>query len=98
MAERVCPTTEQVQAMIDAAGLGGGANVKSGIVAALTGQNTVIFNTPFASIPRVVLTVQDDIALRDCLYKVTFVSTTRFYFYADVACTIAWIATDAGDP
>jgi len=96
MAERRCPTTEQVQNMINAAG--GGANVKSGTKAASTGSNSVIFNTPFTSTPRVVLTVQDSIALRDCLYQVTAVSTTGFSFDVDTAATYAWIATVAGDP
>lgn len=96
MTERRSPTTEQVQAMIDAAG--GRANVKSGIVVANAGINSVGFNTPFASAPQVALTVQSDIALRDCLYKVTAVSPTFFNFECDVACTMAWIATDAGDP
>ena len=96
MTERVCPTTEQVQAMIDAAG--GGANVKSGTKAASTGANSVTFGTPFASVPRVILTVQDNIALRDCIYQVTAVSTTGFDFEADVAATYAWIATDVGKP
>ena len=76
----------------------GGASVKSGIKAASSGSNSVTFTTPFASTPRVVLTVQDSIALRDCLYQVTAVSTTGFSFDADVAATYAWIATDAGDP
>ena len=77
---------------------GGGANVKSGTKAAATGSNSVTFNTPFASTPRVVLTVQDSIALRDCLYEVTAVSTTGFSFDVDAAATYVWIATDAGDP
>lgn len=97
MTERRGPTTEQVQAMIDAAGLSG-ANVKSGTVAASGGSNEVVFNTPFTSVPGVVLTVQDSIALEDCLYKITVVSETGFSFEADVAATYAWIATDAGDP
>lgn len=95
MAERRVPTTEKVQEMI---GVGGGANVKSGTVAANTGANSVTFNTPFASVPRVVLTVQDaGLVLGDCLYKVTSVSTTGFNFEADAAATYAWIATDAGE-
>lgn len=94
MAERRCPTTEQVQVMIDAAG---GANIKSGIKAASAGSNSVTFNTPFASIPRVILTVQDSIPLRDCLYQVTAVSATGFSFKTDAAAIYAWIATDAGD-
>lgn len=96
MTERRCPTTAQVQAMIDASG--GGANVKSGIKVATTGSNSVTFATPFASTPQVVLTVQDSIALRDCLYAVRSVSITGFTFDADAAATYAWIATDAGDP
>ncbi|MBA7672697.1 hypothetical protein ES703_80883 [subsurface metagenome] len=93
--ERRAPTTSKVQQMIEG---GGGANVKSGTKAANTGANSVTFNTPFASVPGVVLTVQDTgVALRDCLYKVTSVSTTGFDFEADVAATYAWIATDAGN-
>jgi len=79
-------------------GGGGGANVKSGTLAAATGSNQVTFNTPFSSTPRVVLTVQDSIALRDCLYEVTAVSTTGFTLNCDAAATYAWIATDAGNP
>ena len=77
---------------------GGGANVKSGVKAAASGANSVVFNTPFASTPRVVLTVQDSIQLRDCLYEVTAVSPTGFSFTVDLAADYAWIATDAGDP
>lgn len=94
MTERRCPTTAQVQAMIDASG--GGANVKSGTVSGASGS--VTFNTPFSSTPQVVMTVQDTTALRDCLYKVTAVSTTGFSWEADISTTLAWIATDAGDP
>ena len=53
--------------------------------------------TAFASTPQVVLTVQDNIQLRDCLYKVTSVTTTGFEFDVDASATYAWIATDAGD-
>ena len=77
---------------------GGGINVKSGTKAASAGSNNVTFNTPFVSVPRVVLTVQDNITLRDCLYQVTAVSTTGFSFDADAAALYAWIATDAGNP
>lgn len=72
---------------------------KSGTIAATLGSNSVTFNTPFASTPRVVLSVQDaSLALRDCLYKVTAVSTTGFSFDTDAGATYSWIATDAGDP
>jgi len=77
---------------------GGGVNVKSGTIAASIGSNSVVFNTPFAATPRVVLTVQDNIALRDCLFQVTAVSATGFSFDADAAATYGWVATDAGDP
>lgn len=80
------------------AGGGNGVNVKSGIKVATAGSNSVVFNTAFASTPQVVLTVQDSIVLRDCLYEVTAVSTTGFSFDADASATYAWIATDAGDP
>ena len=97
MTERRFVTTAKVAAMIAAAG--GGANVKSGKKDASTGSNSVTFTTPFASTPEVVLTVLDaGLALRDCLYKVTAVSTTGFSFEVDAATTYAWIATDAGDP
>lgn len=104
MVERRAPTTAKVQALIQAHAdvvdahhtPGGGANVKSGTLAANTGANSVTFTTPFASVPRVVLTVQDaGLALRDCLYKVTLVSTTGFEFEVDAAATYAWLATDA---
>lgn len=96
MPERRFVTTAKVAAMIAAAG--GGANVKSGTKAASTGSNSVTFNTPFASVPVVVLTVEDaTLALRDCLFAVRSVSTTGFSFDADAAGTYAWIATDAGD-
>ena len=105
MTQRRSPTTAKVAGMIlvhkndpNAHHVPGGANIKSGIVSALGGTNYITFNTPFASIPRVVLTVQDTIILRDCLYKVTAVSATGFTFEADVAALYAWIATDAGDP
>lgn len=77
---------------------GGSLNVKSGVKVASTGSNSVTFNTAFSSTPQVVLTVQDSIQLRDCLYKVTAVSTTGFSFDVDVSATYAWIATNAGDP
>ncbi len=77
---------------------GGGSDIKSGVKAAASGANSVVFNTPFASTPRVVLTVQDSIQLRDCLYEVTAVSTTGFSFTVDLAADYAWIATNAGDP
>lgn len=70
--------------------------IKSGIVAS-PGSGSVTFNTAFASIPQVVLTVQDDTSLRDCLYKVTAVSETGFSYETDVVLTLAWIATDAGN-
>jgi len=76
---------------------GGGANIKSGTKVASTGSNSVTFNTAFASTPRITLTVQDSINLRDCLYQVTEVSTTGFSFEVDGAATYAWTATDAGD-
>jgi len=79
------------------AGGGNGVNVKSGTYVASIGSNSVTFNTAFSSTPQVVLTVQDNIALRDCLYQVTAVSTTGFSFDADGAATYAWIATDEGD-
>lgn len=79
-------------------GGGNGVNVKSGIKTASTGGNSVIFATPFASTPHVVLTVRGNINLRDCIYKVTSISTTGFSFEVDLGCSYIWIATDAGDP
>lgn len=80
------------------AGGGNGVSVKSGTIAASGGSNNVTFNTAFSSTPQVVLTVQDTVALRDCLYEVTSVSTTGFNFEADANATYAWIATTAGNP
>lgn len=77
---------------------GGGVNVKSGTIAASGGSNNVTFNTAFASTPQVVLTVQDNIQLRDCLWQVTAVSTDGFTFECDADATYAWVATDAGNP
>jgi len=95
MTERRAPTTAKVQAMIDASS--GGANVKSGLTSTGTSGN-VTFNTPFSSVPQVVATVEDDdLALRDCLYRVFNVSTTGFSWIADNNTTLAWIATDAGN-
>lgn len=79
------------------AGGGNGVSVKSGTIAASAGSNSVTFNTAFSSTPQVVLTVQDTIQLRDCLYEVTSVSTTGFNFNVDNSATYAWIATTAGD-
>jgi len=80
------------------AGGGGGADVKSGTIAASGGTNNVSFATPFSSTPRVVLTPQDaSLSLRDALWVVRSVSTTGFSFEADAAATYAWIATDAGN-
>lgn len=77
----------------------GGGNVKSGTYAASSGSNDVTFGTAFSSMPRVILTPQDvGLALRDCLFKVTAVSTTGFSFEVDNSATYAWIATDVGNP
>jgi len=95
MVERRCPSTAKVQEMI---GSGGGANVKSGTVATSGKVGSVTFNTPFASIPHIVISPQDSgLGLRDCLFKVTSVTTTGFDFEVDADATYAWIATDAGD-
>jgi len=93
MAERRTPTTGKVQAMINASA--GGANVKSGKVSGSSGS--VTFTTEFASIPEVVMTVQSDSALRDCLFKVKTVSTTGFEWVCDTNTTLSWIATNAGN-
>jgi len=94
MTERRCPTTEEVQAMIDASG--GGANVKSGTVSGSSGS--VTFNTAFASTPQVVMTSLGSTATRDCILRVDSVSTTGFDWTADISQGAGWIATDAGDP
>lgn len=83
---------------IPGGGGSGGADIKSGTKAAAIGSNSVTFNTPFSSIPQVVLTVQDAIQLRDCLYKVTAVSTTGFSFEVDLAATYAWNSYRCGRP
>ena len=80
------------------AGSGGGANIKSGVKAASTGSNSVTFGTAFSSTPVVTLTPFGSIALRDCLFAVTAVSTTGFNFDIDDSSDYMWIATDAGDP
>lgn len=78
---------------------GGGADVKSGTLVAALGNNSVTFNTAFASTPQVVLTPHSsELALRDCLFKITSTSTTGFNFEVDAAAGYSWIATDAGDP
>jgi len=80
------------------AGGGGGANVKSGTKVCTIGANSVTFTTAFSSTPRVVLIGQDAaLALRDALWVVRSVTTTGFDFEVDAGCTIAWIATDAGN-
>ena len=80
-------------------GGGGGPNVKSGTVATSGGSASVTFNTAFSSTPRVTLTPQDPgLALRDCLFNITSVSTSGFSFEVDADATYAWIATNAGNP
>jgi len=92
--ERRAPTTEQVQAMIDAAS---GANVKSG---QSTGtKKTVVqvdFATPFTSAP--VVTISDYNAVETWLVEVT---ANYFKWNNDSPSSdvlIDWIATDAGNP
>ena len=51
MAERRCPTTAQVQAMIDAGGGGNGAVIKAGMITTDGGGlGSVVFGTVFADV------------------------------------------------
>ena len=94
MLEHRAPTTNKVQGMIEA---GGGAIIKSGSEVALGGVNFVTFGTPFASTPRVALTIKGDIPLRDCLCRIVSVDVAGFSFEVDVNCECLWIATNVGN-
>lgn len=107
MQERKAPTTIKVAALIQAHKDDpnahhvpvGGADVKSGTKACASGANSVTFGTAFASTPQVVVTHQDaSLNIRDALLVIRAVSTTGFDPDVDAACTVAWIATDAGNP
>lgn len=109
MVEKRAPTTAKVAGMIQTHKddpnahhvPGGGADIKSGVVVnAPQGEDVpVTFTTPFASVPQVVLTMQDAaITATNARIVVHSVSTTGFTFELYRAGTVAWIATDAGDP
>jgi hypothetical protein len=80
---------------------GGGANVKSGAVNLTAGGSAVVtFTTPFASTPHVVVTNQFSSADTSTTLSVFPVSTTGFTIRGagNAAGTVAWIATNAGNP
>lgn len=80
---------------------GGGANIKSGIVyLAAAGESAVTFNTPFASVPRVVAIQQfatTDTSTTLSIHSVT-VNGFTLKGAGNVAGDVAWVATDAGNP
>lgn len=73
----------------------GGADIKSGTVSGASGS--VTFNTPFSSVPQVVMTSLGNAPTRDAILRVDSVSATGFSWTADISQDAAWIATDAGD-
>jgi hypothetical protein len=80
---------------------GGGANVKSGVVNLTAGGSAVVtFVTPFASTPQVIVTNQFASADTSTTLSAFPVSTTGFTLRGagNAAGTVAWIATDAGNP
>jgi hypothetical protein len=80
---------------------GGGANVKSGVVNVTAGGSAVVtFVTPFAATPQVIVTNQFASADTSTTLSVFPVSTTGFTIRGagNAAGTVAWIATDAGNP
>lgn len=79
---------------------GGGAAVKSGLVSlAAGGSSAVTFQTPFSSIPQVVVTSQINNADTSCTYSVHSVTTDGFTLRGagNPAGNVAWLATDAGN-
>ncbi len=87
-------------------GNGSGANVKSGIELAIPdgSSNTVVFATPFASVPHVVATIEGALGAVD-IVAVWNVTASQFQLkvykgHGGSAHTwdVYWIATDAGDP
>jgi len=91
------PTTPQVQAMIDAAGGGNGANIKSGVSNTPAGTTKQVnFVTPFPSNPRVVIASY----MTDRDVWVTQVTTDYFKWWNNETskeAIIHWIATTAGN-
>ena len=97
MTERSTPTTEQVQAMIDAADGGNGANIKSGVSSGPEGEEKhVDFVTPFPSTPRIVIS-----AYTFNREVWTTKVTTNYFRWRSASGTgsavIHWIATTAGN-
>ena len=95
MTERRTPTTTKVQAMIDASGGGGGANVKSGsLVPAAKTWVTVSFTTPFASVPAVAGAISKNAA-----WSLRNITVDGFEVYLNTTGnnTFWWVATDAGN-
>jgi hypothetical protein len=80
---------------------GGGANVKSGVVSLSAGGSAVVtFTTPFASLPQVLVTSQFASADTSTTLSVFPVSTSGFTIRGagNAAGTVAWLATNAGNP
>lgn len=80
---------------------GGGPNVKSGVVnLGAGGTAAVTFNTPFASVPVVVVSSlfnTADTSTTLCAHTVT-VNGFTLRGAGNLAGNVAWIATDAGNP
>jgi len=79
---------------------GGGATIKAGVVSlAAGGSSAVTFQTPFSSIPQVVVTSQINNADTSCTYSVHSVTTDGFTLRGagNPAGNVAWLATDAGN-
>jgi hypothetical protein len=80
---------------------GGGANVKSGVVNLPAGGSAVVtFTTPFASLPHVQVTSQFNSADTSTTLSVFPVSVSGFTIRGagNAAGTVAWLATNAGNP
>jgi len=97
MPKRSTPTTEQVQAMIDAAPPGNGAPIKSGVsTSPAKEEKRVNFTTAFLAAPRVLLTTRNiyaDVWVTK-IYP-SFFEWDNNSYAADV--TVQWIATTAGN-
>lgn len=77
---------------------GPGANTKAGIVnLAAGGSANVAFVTPFATVPKVVVTSQTNNADTSCTYSAHSVTVNGFTLRGagNPAGNVAWIATDA---
>ena len=91
--ERRCPTTEEVQAMINASG--GGAVVKSGsLVPAAKTWVLVSFTTSFVSTPAVTGAMS-----KNATWSLRNITVDGFDVYLNTTGnnTFWWIATDAGN-